>query len=135
MPALNYFAIVVTALVIFAIGALWYTVLFGKAWLAAHEYTPEQIEAMKKGAGKAYGVSFLCYLVLAAMMNVLMERMGIDTAIGGVKLALVLWLGFVATVGLTANLYSNKKFSAYAIDAAYQLVFMVVAGVILALWP
>jgi hypothetical protein len=44
------------------------------------------------------------------------------------------WLGFVATIGLTANLYSNKKLATYLIDAAYQLVFMVAAGVILAIW-
>jgi len=40
----------------------------------------------------------------------------------------------VATIGLTANLYSNKRLATYLIDAAYQLVFMVVAGVILAIW-
>jgi hypothetical protein len=131
---LNYLAILVTAVVIFAIGALWYTVLFGKQWLAAHGYTPEQLEGMKQGMGRTYGISFLCYLVLAAVMQLLIVRMEITEAIGGVKLGLTCWLGFVATIGLTANLYSNKRFSTYLIDAGYQLVFMVVAGVILAVW-
>ena len=134
MPPLNYVAILVTAVVIFAIGALWYTVLFGKIWTEAHGYTPEQLEGMKAGAARAYGFSFLCYLVLAAMLDLLIVRIGVDTAIGGAKLGAVCWLGFVATIGLTANLYSNKKLSTYMIDAAYQLVFMVVAGVILAVW-
>lgn len=134
MSGLNYLAIFVTAVVIFVIGALWYTVLFGKQWLAAHAYTPEQLEGMKKEAGKAYGLSFVCYLVLAAVMELLVGRMGVHTAMGGVKLGLTCWLGFVATIGLTANLYSNKRFATYLIDAGYQLVFMVVAGVILAIW-
>ena len=121
---LNYLGILVTAVVIFVIGALWYTVLFGKMWLAAHAYTP----------ARAYGFSFVCYLVLAAVMNLLILRMGISEPIGGAKLGLVCWLGFVATIGLTANLYSNKRLTTYVIDAAYQLVFMVVAGVILASW-
>src|SRR5262245_50939413 len=102
MPPLNYVAILVTAVAIFVIGALWYTVLFGKMWTEAHAYTPEQLEGMKQGMAKAYGFSFLCYLVLAAMMDVLIVRIGIDSAIGGAKLALVCWLGFVATIGLTA---------------------------------
>ena len=134
MPPLNYVAILVTAVVIFVLGALWYTVLFGKMWTEAHGYTAEQLEGMKQGMARAYGVSFLCYIVLAAMLDMLIVRIGVDTAIGGAKLAAVCWLGFVATIGLTANLYSNKKFSTYVIDAAYQLVFMVVAGIFLAVW-
>lgn len=134
LSELNYLAILVTAVVIFIIGALWYTVLFGKLWLAAHGYTPEQLEGMKTRMGMTYGLSFLCYLVLAAVMDLLVLRMEITEAVGGVKLGLICWLGFVATIGLTANLYSNKSFTAYLIDAAYQAVFMVVAGVILAIW-
>ncbi len=134
LSELNYLAILVTALAIFAIGALWYTVLFGKQWQAAHAYTPEQLEGMKQGMGKAYGLSFVAYLVLAAVMDLLIVRMGITEAIGGAKLGVACWLGFVATIGLTANLYSNKKLATYLIDAAYQLVFMVAAGVILAIW-
>ncbi len=132
---LNYLAILVTAVVIFAIGALWYTVLFGKQWMAAHAYTPEQLEGMKTRMGMTYGLSFVAYLVLAAVMAVLVILLGIDTAVAGAKLGVLCWLGFVATIGLTANLYSNKTFATYLIDAAYQLVFMVVAGVILAVWP
>lgn len=131
---LNYLAILVTAVVIFAIGALWYTALFGKQWLAAHAYTPEQLEGMKQGMGKAYGLSFVAYLVLAAVMDLLIVRLGITEALSGVKLGVTCWLGFVATIGLTANLYSNKRLATYLIDATYQLVFMVVAGVILAIW-
>lgn len=134
LSELNYLAILVTAVVIFAIGALWYTVLFGKLWLAAHGYTPEQLEGMKTRMGMTYGLSFVCYLVLAAVMDLLILRMGITEAIGGAKLGLVCWVGFVATIGLTANLYSNKSITTYLIDAAYQLVFLVAAGVILAIW-
>lgn len=134
LSELNYLAILVTAVVIFAIGALWYTVLFGKQWLAAHGYTPEQVEAMKTRMGMTYGLSFVAYLVLAAVMDLLIVRLGITEAIGGVKLGVICWLGFLATIGLTANLYSNKSLVTYLIDAAYQLVFMVAAGVILAVW-
>jgi uncharacterized protein DUF1761 len=134
LSELNYLAILVTAVVIFVIGALWYTVLFGKQWLAAHAYTPEQLEGMKQGMGRAYGLSFVCYLVLASVMSMLIFLLGIDNAAAGAKLGALCWLGFVATIGFTANLYSNKSFATYLIDASYQLVFMVVAGVLLAIW-
>jgi hypothetical protein len=134
MYPLNYLAILVTAVVIFAIGALWYGLLFGRQWMAAHGYTAEQLEGMKQGMARTYFLSFLCYAVLAAVMDLLIVRMGIDTAIGGAKLGLVCWLGFVATIGLTANLYSTKTLATYLLDVTYQLVFMVAAGVILAIW-
>src|SRR5688500_20255686 len=79
---------------------------------------------------RTYFLSFLCYLLLAAVMDYLIIRLGIETPMGGVKLGVVLWAGFVATVGFTAYLYSNKKFATWLLDAAYQLVFMVAAGVI-----
>lgn len=34
---------------------------------------------MKQGMGKAYGITFGCYLVLAAVMNILINRMLIGT--------------------------------------------------------
>ena len=134
MYPLNYLGIVVTALVIFAIGALWYGLLFGRQWMAAHGYTPEQLEGMKRGMARSYFLSFLCYLLLAAVMDYLIIRLGIDTPQGGVKLGATLWAGLVATICFTAYLYSNKKLATWLLDAAYQLVFMVAAGVILAVW-
>jgi hypothetical protein len=43
-------------------------------------------------------------------------------------------VGFAATIGLTANMYSDKSLSTYVIDAGYQLVYMVIMGIILAVW-
>jgi len=45
--SLNYVAILVAAVVTFAFGMVWYNpMLFGKQWMAAHAYTPEQVAAM-----------------------------------------------------------------------------------------
>ena len=134
MYPLNYLGIVVTALVIFAIGALWYGLLFGRQWMAAHGYTPDQLESMKQGMARTYLLSFLCYLVLAAVMDYMIVRLGIDTPQGGAKLGATFWAGFVATIGFTAHLYSTRKLATWLLDTAYQLVFMVAAGVILAIW-
>jgi hypothetical protein len=135
MPSLNYLGVLVSAIVVFALGALWYSpMLFARQWVAAHGYTPEQMAEMRAGMGKAYGVTFLCYLVLAAVMNILVNRMLIGTALGGVKLGTIIWLGFAATIGLTGNVFSGKRLAVYAIDTSYQLVYLIVVGVILAIW-
>jgi hypothetical protein len=131
----NIPAVLVSAVAAFALGALWYSpVLFAKQWMKAQGHTPEKLEAMKKGMARAYGVSFICLLVMAAAMALLIGRLGIGSVLGGIKLGVLCWVGFAATVGLTANMYSDKPLSAYLIDAGYQLVYMVIMGIILALW-
>jgi len=133
---INILAVLVSAVATFAIGALWYSpLLFGKQWIAFNEVTPDKVEAMRKGAARLYGISFLCYLVLAAVFAVLIRMVHLQSVLGGAKMGGMLWVGFVATLGLTANLYSGRSFKAYALDAGYQLVFMVVMGLILAIWP
>jgi hypothetical protein len=137
MPSfsINYPAVVVAAVAAFVIGMVWYSpVLFARQWMAAQGYTPEKMAAMRQGMAKTYAVSFLCFLVTAWVMAVLTDRLGVGTPLGGVKLGGLVWLGFAATIGLMANLYSDKPRAAYFIDAGYQLVYLVVTGVILAVW-
>ena len=131
----NILAVLVSALATFAVGALWYSpAFFGKQWVKAHGYTPEKIEAMKAGAPRAYGVSLVCYVVVAAALAVLIERIGIQGVVGGIKLGALCWLGFAATIGLTANMFSEKPLSTYLIDVGYQLVYLVVMSGILVAW-
>jgi hypothetical protein len=135
LPDMNSLAVLTAAVVTFGLGALWYSpAVLGKAWAAAHGYTPEQVAAMQKGAGRAYGVTFLCWLVMAAAVATLAARIGVDTVQGGLKLALVCWAGFAATTGLSGHVFSNRRPGAFLIDTGYQLVSLLIMGVILALW-
>ncbi len=133
---INFLAVLVAAVVTFALGALWYSpLLFAKQWVAAHGFSPEQVEAMQKNTGPAYGVTFVCWLVMSAALAILSHRIGVDTALGGLKLGALCWAGFAATVGLSGLMFSDKRLPAYLIDAGYQLVSLLGMGVILAIWP
>ena len=133
---INILAVFVAGIVTFAIGGLWYSpLLFGKQWVAFNEVGADKVAAMRKNAPKLYGLSFVCYLVMAAMFAILLRMTHIEHIVGGAKLGFLLWFGFVATVGLTASLYGGRSMKAYALDAGYQLVFLVVMGLILAAWP
>jgi hypothetical protein len=132
---INILAVLVSAVVTFGIGALWYSpFLFGKQWMAFNDVTPDKVEAMRKGAARLYGISFLCYVVLAAVFAILIRMVHLESVLGGAKMGGMLWVGFVATLGLTASLYQAKPLKAFALDAGYQLVFMVVMGLILTAW-
>jgi hypothetical protein len=128
-------AIVVAAFATFAFGALWYSpLLFGRLWVKAHGYTPEKLVEMRAGAARAYAVSLLCYGVIALALAVLIDRLGIAGARSAVKLGVLCWAGFAATLGLTAQMFSDKRFATYLIDAGYQLLAIVGMSLLLTLW-
>jgi len=132
---MNYLAVIVAALAAFALGALWYSpALFAKQWMKAHGYSEEKLKEMQKSANKAYAVSVVCYLVMAAVLSVLMSYTGATTAAQGIRIGFLAWLGFAATLGLTANMFSEKPLSTYLIDAGYQLVYLLIMGAILGAW-
>lgn len=131
----NYLAILTAVIATFAIGALWYSpVLFGNMWVRAHGYAGERLERMKKAAPRAYGISLVAFLVLASVLAFIASQSGVGSATGGMKLGLAMWVGFAATIGLTAWVYSDKPFSTYLIDAGYQLVYLLVMGAIIGGW-
>src|SRR5450759_1582108 len=138
MEALQQIAwvpVIVSAGVTFLLGGLWYSLLFKAAWVAAHGYTPEQMESMKKqGMAKPLLGTFLANLVTAAAFSILVSYLHLSAPIQGVKLGLLVWIGFVATILLIRNFYSTVKFSGFMIDASYQLVFFAVIGCILTAW-
>lgn len=132
---INWLAVVVAAVLSFVIGGLWYSpLLFAKAWVRAHGYTDEQVQRMRANAPKAYAISFLCMLVMAAILAFLLGLTPIIRWQGGAKLGLLCWAGFAATIGLTQQVYSEKKPATFLIDAGYQLVYLVLMGALLAWW-
>ena len=135
LPTIHWLPVIVSAVAVFVIGALWYSpMLFGKAWVKAHGHTPEKIEAMRASMGRAYGVSFLCYVVMAVAMAILVRRMDVIYVRGGVKLGALIGVGFAATIGLTSHMFSERKLATWLIDAGYQIVYLMVMGAILVAW-
>jgi len=133
---INILAVLVAAVLTFVLGAVWYSpVLFAKQWLAAQGHTPEKLEEMKrKGVTRAYAVSVLCYFVTAYVMALLASYTNSTTLAQGLWLGFLSWLGFAATVGLTANMFSDKPIAAWVLDAGYQLSYLVLMGVLLSVW-
>jgi len=137
MPSahINLLAVITAAVATFALGAAWYSpALFGKVWMQVHGYTPEKMAVMQKSAVKAYGVSFVCYLVMAFVLAHFVDYTGTAGVAQGLWLGFLAWLGFAATIGLTANMFSEQPLAAYLLDAGYQLAYLLIMGLILAVW-
>ena len=132
---INFLAVLVAGLSPFALGALWYSpVGFGKLWARSHGYDNEKMKEMQASAGRAYGVSLLCYLFMALVLSILVALVGVATFIQGMWLGTLVWAGFALTIGLTGNMFSDKPLATFLIDAGYQLVYLNIMGGILAAW-
>ncbi len=124
--------IFIAALVAFLVGAFWYSpLLFAKAWIRAHRYTPDEVKAMQANASRAYAGTFVAFLLMAFVLNLFLRHLGSDSVHDGIVWAFHAWLGFAVPVGFTAYLYSQKSIGVFLIDAGYQLVYMVLMGAIL----
>ena len=132
---INYLAVVIAAVAAFAIGGLWYSpLLFAKMWVSAHGFTEEQVKEMQKGAGKAYGISIVCQLLIALAMAVIVSYLHMALCVQGLKLGLLVWAGFAFPLGLMATMFTDKKITVFLIDTGYQLVYLLLMGAIITVW-
>ena len=136
LTRLNYLAVAAAALAAFFIGAVWYTVLFGKLWAAKHGYTPEQLQQMqsKRPMPVFFAEVIFCYFIAAVGIDILLVDFPNVEMVTGIHLGLICW-SIVAAFRMTAHLSSPKQIGAFLIDAGYDLVVALpVMGAILAYW-
>lgn len=129
----NYLAVLVAAIISLVIGFLWYGPFFGRRWMQLANVTPGQITsgAMARTTAGAFIGALILYYVLALVV----DWTGATTASGGVAAGFLMWLGFAATVTFNSVLYESRPTALWALNNGYQLATMLIAGVLLAVWP
>jgi Protein of unknown function (DUF1761) len=128
-------AILLAALLAWLIGALWYSpLLFAKAWVRTHGYSPDKLAAMRSAAARTYTLSFLAFVLMAYVLHIFLAHLGVQGAPRGAAWGFHAWLGFALPIGFTANLYSDKPLLAFWIDTGYQLVYLSAMGAVLGAW-
>ena len=144
-PAVNYLAVLVAAIIIFALGGLWYSpVLFVKKWLALQNRTVEQERAQAAAANMPlmYTSAFVTALITSWVMAHLLGHFAaaVDPSVmqlnaaHGAMFGFVCWLGFAAPTSYATAIFSGKPKQLWLIDTSYNLVSFMLAGLILAVW-
>ncbi len=139
-PPVNYIAVLVAAIVIFALGGLWYSpALFMKRWIALQGRTEEQMRAQAASANMPllYFSAFVCALLTALVMGHILAHMASVMPVNaghGAMFGFMCWLGFAAPTSYATALFSGKPRQLWFIDSTYNLVSFVLAGIILAVW-
>ncbi|MDE2969955.1 MAG: DUF1761 domain-containing protein, partial [Chloroflexota bacterium] len=104
---LNYFAVAVAIVLNMALGAIWYGPAFGKPWMALNNLTEEMIRE-KGGATKGYIVAVIVSAVIAFVIALLAEAVGVANAGEGAILGAVAGVGFVMTTFGVSYVFESK---------------------------
>jgi hypothetical protein len=132
LPNVGVLGVILAAVASMIVGSLWFGPIFGKVWMNLMGFTKKDIEkSKKKGMAVLYLVNFIGALVLAYVLGHLMSLTGMGSVSGGVQLGVLLWAGFILTVGLGMILWEGKPFKLYVLVMGYWLVNLIVAGAIL----
>jgi len=129
---INYLAFAVAVVVYFMIGGLWFSALFGKAWIALTGL--KMTEDSKKNVGKIFGITFLINIVICFGVACMAYLVNPGGAIACIKLGVVLGVCFMAAPCTMNYMYAQRPFKLTMIDACYHVVSILAVTVLLGMW-
>ncbi|MGA2569325.1 MAG: DUF1761 domain-containing protein [Terracidiphilus sp.] len=131
--------VLVTAVLQWLLGALWYGVIFRKSWrklvgFAEGEKPKNQIFGMVTFLVACLLLSYVLAQFLSLMQHLagVAGLMGPSTFTAGMKLGIICWLGFLAPPLFTQHIYENRRVNLFAINVSYWLLAMALGGGLLA---
>tara|TARA_Y100000310_G_scaffold144893_3_gene144195 strand:- start:19317 stop:19739 length:423 start_codon:yes stop_codon:yes gene_type:complete len=132
----NLVAVVVTAIIVMVIGALWYSPLFfGKTWAKHSGMTKKDIaKTKKKSMNKQYFLGFVTTLIMTYVLAYFLAILNITTAREGMQIAFWIWIGFFATTQFGTVLWEGKSAQLYYLNATHYLVSLLIMGLLLTVW-
>ena len=107
---INYLAILVATAVQFAIGAVWYSVFFGKLWGKIHGFDKlpkETQQKMMKEMGPFYGIQAFVTLITSTVLWIFITYLPHDWNV--YALAGFFWLGFVVPTQVSAVIFGGTE--------------------------
>lgn len=129
----NHLAIIVSALILWFLGAAWYSPpLFAKPWMA--------MLGIKKGDSNKNSLlagmisSLIGDLILSFVLAHFVIWSGATTFAWGAFIGFICWLGFFVAPNFPQGLYENRPFKLFAINNCYWFVGLLIVGGLLAVW-
>ena len=132
---LNYVAIIVATVVQFALGAVWYSFLFGKLWGRIHGFDKlpkETQQKMQKQMGPFYGLQALVTLITSIVLAIFLTYM---PTWNPYAMAGFFWLGFTVPAQVSAVIFGGTEpkwmLKKIAVQAGAALVCLEAAAAVL----
>ncbi len=135
IPHVNYLHVLVSAVAIFILGGLWYSkLLFAKPWIKLIGKSEEDLNSAPKGMPLMFLQAFICGFLVSWGMDVVLNHFANMDAMRGAMVGILCWIGFAGSTSYANYLFGGRPRALWAIDAGYNLVCFVMAGLILGCW-
>jgi len=132
LHGMNHWAVLVSGLVLWFLGAAWYSpALFAKPWMAALGIVPDHD---KSGLAAGMAASFAGDLLMAFILLHFVLWSGASSFGEGAFVGFISWLGFFAATQLPQGIYERRPVKLFLINGGYYLVGLVAVGGLLAVW-
>lgn len=129
---LNLVAILVCAVIVWMIGAAWYSpLLFAKPWVAI---VGRQMGEKPKGVYKGMIGSLIGDILLCFVLAHVLIWSGAASWLDGAHIGVLTWLGFFAATMYPQSIYEGRPLKYFLINSGYWLVSLALVGAILAVW-
>ena len=130
----NYWAILAAAVACFALEGVWYTV-FQDSWMNGTGRTREWLmSAPGFMPWIQYPTAFVMAALVAIGIDCVTQLTGPQTAARGIKVGLLLWLGFIFTTWSTEYAFEVRPLSLLGINTGLWFLGVIVMGAIVGGW-
>lgn len=136
MYTINFWPILVAAIVTFGLSALWYSpFLFGQMWARLAKVDDNDVaETKARGIWKLYIVQFIATLISFFVLAFIIASTSSAGTGNGIFIGFLVWLGFVVTTTLSGVLWEKYTFKLAVIDTLSVLLNLMVGGAIIGAW-
>ena len=130
----NVFGVIVAAVVIQAIGVLWYSpVFFGKQWIKLTSIEHLLPDEFKKRVGVAFLLTCAGSLLTSYFLALLIANLVVVSVFQALQVGLFLWGGFVAPTLFAFHVFSitPRHWRAFLIQVGSTFIALIVGMLIL----
>ena len=128
----NLVALVVCALLIWIIGATWYSpAMFARHWVAI---VGRQMGEKPKGVYKGMIASLFGDFLLCFVLAHILRWAHANDVRHGLHAGILVWIAFFAAPLYPQSIYEGRPFRYFLINSGYWLVSLLAVSAILAVW-
>ena len=131
---INVLAIIVSWIVLYGLGALWYGPFFGKQWMKLAKPEEAHMQKTKDKTGLMYTLGGIQFLIIVIAVAVLFSLFKVDSFGDAIVFGLLSWTAYIGAISVGDILWLGKRKKLWLLNNAYYLIGFLLVSIILALW-
>ncbi len=133
---INYWAVLVAAIISMVVGSIWYGPLFGKKFMqemGMNKLSKEEQDKMKANMMWSYVGQLVASLVSFYVLAWFINATGGMTAGAGMHIGFLVWLGFTVPIRFGSAIWGGKM-SLFWIGIGSELITLIAVGALIGAW-